>query len=160
MHADALQQSDVLVRHLALKLCLSGVGCDGRQNGLQLLEHGIRSFHGDMSRQILIVWVLSMHVVDPRLRDAWATAATHSVWSTGGQCARPVSGPWGALWGRNPAGRMHLSWTRLHFSWKSTVAMQGLNTPGTAKSTALSNSKQLILNGYFKGAGFNQQRVM
>ncbi|MCY1412577.1 hypothetical protein D9M71_279880 [compost metagenome] len=95
MHTDALQQGDVLVRHLALKLCPGGVGCDGRQNGLQLLEHGIRSFHGDMSRQILIVWVLSMHVVDPRLRDAWATAATHSVWSTCGQCARPASGPWG-----------------------------------------------------------------
>ncbi|MNQ29729.1 hypothetical protein D3C85_430500 [compost metagenome] len=45
VQADTLEHGDVLFRHLAQLLGLRGVGGDGRQDGLEVVEEGIWLFH-------------------------------------------------------------------------------------------------------------------
>ncbi|MCY1179247.1 hypothetical protein D9M73_196370 [compost metagenome] len=45
MQADALEQGDVLLRHLADLLGLRGIGSNGREDGLQVVEKVVWLFH-------------------------------------------------------------------------------------------------------------------
>ncbi|MCY1187485.1 hypothetical protein D9M73_284700 [compost metagenome] len=45
VHADALEQGDVLCRHTAILLGTHGIGSDGRQDRFQVFQQGIWLFH-------------------------------------------------------------------------------------------------------------------
>ena len=45
MHADTLEQGDILVRSLAIFFGLSGIGGNRRQYGFQVFEKRIYLFH-------------------------------------------------------------------------------------------------------------------